>query len=301
MSDNTTAATPLAYAEGGDLLREGESFIADEKVEKGKPKVFTLPCGYLTNEAVHKEVSIREMILMDENVLNDPDYQKDNAAISELLARVIKRLGPIENNDTAGERSEFPQEPSMQMRSAVKLLYLGDIQYASLIMRMLSLGPEYHVQVTCPGCGKRRPHVVDLSTIKKKEMPHPENEIVEIELPSGTVVRAIHLRGAKAGSDLNRLRQEHPRDYSTAAIAHRLSEMKRPNSDIWEKIQGRAPDRLNRMTKLDVETLRERLNDETGGIDPSVEFTCKACDTEFTEDIDLLQNTFFFPSARKKG
>ena len=54
-------------------------------------------------------------------------------------------------------------------------LLLGDKNAVMVAARVLGYGAEYHVEIPCPACGHKQKEVVDLATLKNKDVEVVDN------------------------------------------------------------------------------------------------------------------------------
>lgn len=239
---------------------------------RGSLDYFELPCGYLDPETntVHKKVILREMTGEEEDLLASgklPFKQRMDA----LIGSCITKIGEIDNK--------------RRISALVPDLLLGDRTYLFFSIRRASLGDEFPFRERCPNCEVDSTYPFDLSQLKVTPMVTPEKRIFEAKLPSGKQVRFKCLCG----------RDEERRD----KFSKMLSELSLQIFLRIVDIDGKppSPTDVKMLSMRDRDHLRFEFATIDGGVETTIEMTCKMCGHDYSREIDPAQPGFFSPSA----
>jgi hypothetical protein len=254
-------------------VADNAKIISGLENAKSSQTLVELPCGYLDAEGVYKDVELREMTGNEEDLLASsaiPHHKK----ISALLSRCITRIGPYTDKG--------------KIASIVQDLLLGDRIFLLFAVRRLTLGDEYPFRARCDSCNKEGSYLVDLSDLTIQEMPDPSKRIFDVELPSGIVVRFRCLTGRDEEESNKRPDNE---NRASVQIFTRV-----------ELINGQVPSMasIKNLSSRDRDFLRAKMEEVDGGVDTALELQCQFCNAEWSEDIEIGQPGFFFPSRVKK-
>ena len=262
-------------AEGGPSLAGGRQVLSEEG--KSSATVLELPSGYLDETGnLHREIYLREMDGRDEDILSNQKISMQSR-MNKLTENCIISIGPFNKSD--------PRWPDI-----VLSLPVIDRLWIIMQIRILTVGPIFSAQVKCPDaeCGKYSQQNVDLNEFEVKGLVEPEKRSYSGTLPkSGKAYVCKIFTGADEGK-LSKVAQKNKEDLMSLAISSRLL-----------SLDGRPAPSLNELKSLSVldrQHLRNMFKKHEGEIDRSMECTCRFCDLEFTETIDLDTANFFFPS-----
>ncbi len=136
----------------------------EEKGQKPKETILTrgprLPLGIMHAGDLHTDLAVRKWRMKEERVLGElRDEHKDaNLAVyvSMVLATMCSRLGP----------HDFDKLSFDEKRLAVSQMFLGDVFYAYVWLRIKSLGPEFKINFTPNWSNKSLSIVADLNSVE---------------------------------------------------------------------------------------------------------------------------------------
>lgn len=231
---------------------------------------FELPCGYVDESGqVHRTARLREMRGHEEDMLASPKIPTTTKFLL-LLQSCIEAIGPYEGPE--------------QIRAIVPKLYLGDRLFLMFALRRVTLGDRLPYRAKCPECKQTHKYVVDLSLLDIKKMPHPEQRLFSVKLPSGCSVSFRNLTGVEE-LDASKVGDQDRASAMLGAKIVALNDMPPTLKDIKDLS---FKDRL---------VLRRMADMEDGGLDTDVQFICKnpTCGVEFTDSMDMTAD-FFYPS-----
>ena len=131
---------------------------------------------YPTNSPLHnlEEIEVRHLTAVDEDILTSRALLRSGKAIDTMLGNVIMNKS-VNVND----------------------LISGDKNAILTFLRITGYGPEYEVEIDCPGCNENLKHEFDLSKLTMRFLDvNPVNEgdnRFDFTLPSGINIEFKYL------------------------------------------------------------------------------------------------------------
>lgn len=260
------------------------------EVPKSSLGVFELPCGYLDEAGnLHTDVVVSEIKGKVEDILTDGSLSA-HKRINELLTRSVDRLGPYT------DRGKISQ--------AVLDLTVGDRVFLMFAIRRKSLGDDYPFKDSCPECGAERLYVVNLAELEIKKGADPKQRAFSVTLPSGKTAQFHPM----TGRDEDRLAAE-KKERVKGLKGEKARRVESENAMSYgilmrlDTLDGKVPtlEAVQDLGLADRNFLRDQFEANEGGLDTENEFLCPECETEFRRDVDVTQQSFFFPSATRKN
>ncbi len=253
-----------------------------------------LPIGIDTGGALVKDLAHRSWKTRDERELGKLKKPKMNMAqyVSTILAHLYTKVG---------SHDFTPEMDAMERRLKLGQMYMADIFYMYIWLRTQVISDKLKMNLTCPSpsCQFKFPFSGDLSTIDVYAVSRPEDLIWTYDLMDPLELRR---------KTVTKLRM------STARWASLESSVGDVNNDALGKIIGvrgsivglnEDPDliqitdtEMDEMSKRDLETLVDRVNNEFIGPRMVVEGKCPTCENEFAAPIDWRYESFFSISSR---
>ena len=257
------------------MSAQSEALLMNQMEEPKAPiGIFELPCGFLdTDGTLHTEVEVSEITGHEEDMMaarSIPHYKK----MGTLIARCVKRIGTITDR---GRISMITSD-----------LTIGDRAFLIFAIRRVTLGDLLPFDSTCPKCEKSAAYSISLADLDVKKMADPKKRIYDITLPSKKMVR-FHVMVGR--DEENLAKKDMPDDSLSAALLARL-----------EMLDGKPPTigDLKSMSARDRNHLRSTFEEVEGGVDVSIDMTCRLCGHEWESEVDPGQAGFFFPSVAQK-
>jgi hypothetical protein len=281
----TSGGDPSVSRDSAKLDTKAASFVERlATTPRASQGVYELPCGYLDQAGnLYTEVVLREISGNEEDLLANPQVPA-NKKINELLARCVVRLGPYTDRGIISQ--------------IVSDLTVGDRAYLIFAIRRISLGDDYPFKDVCPECEVESLFIVNLSELSAKPTPDPRKRSFEEVLPGSAKLAKFH---PMTGRDEDRL----------AKIDKGYSAKNKNNTDTLSLAILMRLDALDHATPtleavkslgiLDRNFLRSAFDDNEGGLNTEDTFECPHCEAQFTRDVDISQQGFFFPSAMRKS
>lgn len=254
---------------------------------------FTLPCGYVDAAGVvHKEIILREMTGLEEDILDDNDLVV-NERISKVLTACTEKVGNITDKKTI---EAAISDTLADIGNTGLPLTAQDRIAALLYLRRVTLGDTYRFERRCPRCGElSKGKLLDLRTIAITPVKDPKKRAVQVKLPRTGKSAVLKVLAAKGEEKVSLLKPTQ-KDLKTCAILARLQSLDdkvmEGTPDCIEVIKGLP--QADRAYLINVYQLIE------GNVDTDVQVVCKnaMCGIEYEFPLDLGQ--LFFSSQVKK-
>lgn len=245
-----------------------------------------LPCGYIDSDGVlHREMAVREMTGHEEDIIagKGPIVTR----LNHVITNCTKQFGDI------AERKDIAK--------AVSCLTAQDKMAVLIAIRRVSLGDFYDVTLNCPRdkCGESSHFTLDLSELEIIKMRDPMKRDREDELSTGRII-SWHIMSAEDEGWLTK-RQKKKEDILTLAMLARVDaidgeKLVRGDGSAKSKKQYEsALMALKNLTIRERSEIRELFRKEEGHVDTEVEFECPSCGYAWKAEMDITQNSFFFP------
>lgn len=238
--------------------------------------VFELPCGYLDPDSkeLYRDVKVREISGHEEDMLAS-NKVPGPLKLNNLLMACVERVGPYEG---------------ASLSKVIKKLPVGDRVFLLFAIRRVTLGDELPVREVCPSCSTKSLFMVDLGEeLTIKEMPSPMKRVYDDVLPrSGKEVR---FRVSTGEDEAAMAKASKRTDTLSQSILMRL-----------ELLNGEPPTLkgVKELSMADRNFLRKRFAEVEGGVETSIEFECTSCGHEWSKDLNVGAQGFFFPSETSK-
>jgi hypothetical protein len=224
------------------------------------------------------KIEMKYMTAKEEDILASQNLIKQGVVIDKLLQSLI--VTKINYND----------------------LLTIDKNAIFIAARILAYGPDYEVEITCPGCGAKSKHVVDLQSFGTKEidwtrftkgvtshkytLPASKKELTLKFLTHGDEKRIEE--AVKSYKKLSKLTGVDPE--LTTRLKHLIIAVE------GDENQNTINSFVDSMLSRDSLALRTHLKEVTPDLDTTFSFSCPNCDYE-QENMALPINVgFFWPS-----
>jgi hypothetical protein len=297
----------LKQAQGESVLDQSADYepITDAAPESG---IFHIIGGYLDEEGVnHNEVHVRSLSGEEEDFMGNRGIHVMDR-LQKLITVCTERIGTIT------EKNRIAQ--------AMHRLPVGSREDLIIAIRRTTHWKRhkdiYEMDVRCPisGCRKEWSYKVNLGTLDRFEMADPTKREFTVELlDSGDEVvwRVATLPQDRVFYTVGTSTDDEHLILSYGA-AMRLVSVNGENvrldigdvlADDKKKIRlsGRAHALLKRVRKYtsgDRDQLRESFQTNEPIVVRDLDFECHHCKDPFKGELDITQNTFFFPSATSR-
>lgn len=272
----------------------------NQKEEVKKPKVVLLkdlgpqlPLGVLCEDGSYdKTIEVKRWTAREELELGElREENKDSSMpkyITMVLASMCTRIGPW----------DFEKMKPVEKHLKISQMFAGDVLYLYCWLRYKSLGGELVMKLTCPNCDKDFDYNFDIENIEVKCGNMLEEFQWEYKLRDPFKIRDKKNSGFLMG----------PHRWNALETLGSVSspntgevKLKVIHSNIQHLLDSPevkiiSEKELLDLTKIDLETLITRIDNDRLGPDMSFETKCK-CRRKFTRSIKWEFDDFFGVSS----
>ena len=234
---------------------------------------------YPPNSPLHnlEEIEVRHLTAADEDILTSRALLRSGKAIDTMLSNVIMNKS-VNVND----------------------LISGDKNAILTFLRITGYGPEYEVEIDCPGCGENLKHEFDLSKLTMRFLDvNPaaagENRF-NFTLPSGIDIEFKLLNSAedqKIGDEQDKLKRttNSPLEKNvTTKYKHQITSVDGKDEQIF------INNFVDSMNLRDSRAFRTYLEEVEPDVNMEQEFKCRMCG--HTEEVEIPVTVgFFWPES----
>ena len=252
-----------------------------------------LPVGFLKDGELHRGFAFRRFTMKEERALEKMRKKKRRQSmgvlVTNVMAHMLTHLGPY----------DFEAMTEGQRRMVVNQMWMPDVMYAYIMLRIEALGAEVKFDVECSRCGHRWKFPADLSLTDVKVAEDPM-----------ALVRHYHLRDgieppSGAGDEIvHDVLLQPPLWQAMAALKNdgnmgdaKLFLMSSAMRQIGDGKIPPIPAVLETLTKFDLEHLQRAIDDLTPGPELVLDVPCPACDHMNKRNLDWSWDFFFTASS----
>jgi len=230
---------------------------------------------------------IRKLKVKEENLLADVKKMRSGVGLNDVLRSIWTAThdsGPYKLDD--GEPPDFNK------------VLMGDHFYATVYMRVASIGPEYAFKTQCTNQFCRQPFEweLDLTKLPVQKLSDESRKIFttdnrfEAVVPSTGTKVWFKLLLSDAQQRFNKARREQAHRMATMAMRMQLIEVEGVD-------KRKLNDWIDDLDTDDASALREAFDAAGCGIETTIEVECPSCDQIFEIELPLGGRDFF--SRRK--
>lgn len=251
-----------------------------------------LPLGIVdAAKTYHKGIAARVWKQGTERELGDlRDKNRDeNFAqhVSIILGTMLTKIG---NQDLEGKELEAKTVLVSQM-------YMADVLYAYIWLRVESLGHNLNVDIKCPSCKGEFPFSADLNTLEVTCVDALEEALWNYQLKHPIKIRGRECKAFRLGpTRWCSLENTGGSEFNTAqtkadVVRNSIHEVGY-DGENFEALPV-SESELDELSKFDFETLVHLVDKNSIGPDMSISDKCRLCSRPFTTSIDWGYESFF--------
>lgn len=252
-----------------------------------------LPIGFLKDGHLHREFTFRRWTMKEERALEK--MRKKNrrlsmgALVTRVLAYMLTSMGPY----------DFAALDDGQRRMIVNQMWMPDVMYTYIQLRINALGPEVKFDVECSECGHRWKFEADLTRTDVTVAENPEALVRAYRLHDG-------IEPPPGGGDdtVHNVLLQPPMWQAMAALKQdgnmgdvKLFLMSSSMRQIGDGKIPAIPDVLEGLTKFDLEHLQRTIDDLTPGPELNLEVPCPVCNHTNKRNLNWAWDFFFTASS----
>jgi hypothetical protein len=254
-----------------------------------------LPIGFPTPEGEPaRDINFRPWRMKEERELGAVRDKERNMNVAKfvgvVLGKMCVQLGP-HNFDTMKE---------IERRVIVGQMFMADVYQAYLWLRMVAMGSEIDIDVTCPFCRHGFLFKADLQTVEVHVPESMDDAKWEYELNDPFEVRGNKVERLTMGpARWNCLENVHSGEFNTGEAKSALIHGSIHAVPGFDNVML-SVNELDEMTKRDIEGLTGGIEEHRLGPDMSIEGNCPSCSREFVTALDWGFDGFFGTSSRSR-
>lgn len=254
-----------------------------------------LPLGVVgTDGLIHKDIACKPWRGREEREVSGfkSESQEKGDFVTRLISFMFTRIGP----------HDFESMKEAERKAVVATLYMGDVLYMYVWLRVQCLGKSLKMDLTCLRCNFEFPYDADLNTVVVRTADSLENAKWSYVLKS-----PFEIRGEMANSfDLAPTRWQTmetsiKKQYDAGDANGSGTKMDMIEGCI-KRVTGREDmvlisKEFDDMLKVDIERLATRIDKHEVGPDLSVKEKCPRCKRDFVTTLDWGYESFFGDSS----
>jgi hypothetical protein len=256
-----------------------------------------LPIGYKeATGGLARTFSFRRWTMKQERELGEVRAKLKNASLPEYVMAI---LGVMTTNIGSMDIQAMTEA---ERQLIFGQMFMPDVLYMYICLRLMALGNELDIALTCPKCGQDQTFQADVGSIDVRYVENPEDTVF-----THTLREPIKLRNR----EITQFKMGHSR--WGALIAGGITNLSEAKSTIIsgsiiginDEMTNVVDSELDDLCKKDIEDLVKKIDNAAVGPDMSVEGACSAlqkngkpCKAEFKSQIDWGYDSFFAGSSR---
>lgn len=276
-----------------------ESSLKKTTLQEQGPK---LPIGIYLGGKLHKGFSPKEKFDgRDEKKIQKWRRRHPNVSVGQLISHILaSRL------ETFGPHMDFAKKDYEERRVVLSQSHMADVLYSYFYLRFSVLGKKLSVRNTCPFCKKRNKVALDLGTLETTVVETWEECLVPVDLPDGVSLDTGESEGEgrKLFSrmvlsppkwyPIENLGEEEDGELESATLPSCVHEIPGTTLDILA-----GQEWVDRLTKLDLETLNGVQNNDFAQPELVLELSCRFCSGSWDFPLNWSYDHFFGSSSLK--
>lgn len=257
-----------------------------------------LPLGVIDSSGAYvKDLAVRPWRLKEERELGEIRDQNRDANVAQFVSMVLgtmcTRIGTHEL-----ETIKLPER-----RVIVSQMFMGDVFFAYIWLRIQALGPELKVDLTCPNCSSKFPFSADLETIEVTSAETLSDALWEYKLHHPFSLRSRQIERLQLGparwNGLEMMSNSGSLNTGAAkAGIIRASVHGIPDKDGKFTSTALGEYELDEMSKRDIEEISNQIDKHAIGANMAIEGKCTKCRYSFKMPIDWGYDGFFAVSGQ---
>ena len=278
-----------------DKLKQEDASILITTLEDLGPN---LPIGFANGNEFLKEFEFKTWKFKEEKQIGKIRENAKGLTVGEfvrhLMSVMLIRIGP---------HLDFQSLSDPEKTVILSQMYMPDMLYSYIWLRVHSLGPELPMKLKCPTCKYEFDYEVDLKTLEVKVLLEPKKLKKEINLKDGFQIhkelrKKLTIRPPlwSIMDDPQIARSDNPGERDAAMI--KGSVVGAEGLENGKPIAILDTD-LDEMSKFDIVTTVAAIED-TPGPNMVLEADCPKCKTKFFQMIEWFYDSFFTISSQSQ-
>lgn len=258
------------------------------------------PIGFVAGDELIKEFSAKPWRLKEERQIGKIRDQAKGLTVGEfvrhMMGVMLTKVGP---------HIDFQSLPDPEKSIILNQMYMPDLLYAYIWLRVNALGPDVPMSLTCPLCKTDFDFEADLKTLEVRVLLKSAKLKKEVKLEDGGFKIHGEMRGKvtvrpplwSVMDDPQMAGSDNPADRDAAMIKGSVV-----GADGLDESQPIAilDDDLDEISKRDLLTLTGAIEDSPGP-NMLLEANCPKCKRRFFQMIEWFYDSFFTLSSQSQN
>lgn len=258
-----------------------------------------MPLGIPITDGYARDIVVRPWRMKEERELGAlRDANRDNNMaqyVGMVLSTLCSKMG----------HHNFDDMKMAEKQLVVGQMFMGDVFFVYIWLRIQTLGNELKLKLTCPTCGKKFDYMADLGTVEVTiaddvntckwdyTLKHP------FKLRNKDVSKLILGPARWNGMEMMNVSGQNMGEAKNGIIQGSICAIPDWKDDKGEpQAIALGPDELDELSKFDLERLTTLIDEHALGPSMAVEDKCGSCHKSFTLPIDWSYDSFFGDSSR---
>lgn len=208
--------------------------------------------------------------------------------MSHVLAQMCDRIGPHEFDDRMKTEERVVR---------IGQMFMGDVFYAYVSLRVAVMGPELKMNVKCGSCGKEFKFDADLNTTEVVTVENEEDLRWKYDLRDPIKIRGKTVKTFTICTprwfSISQLQEDDEQIMKIATVRSSIVGINEEKEDVML-----TDPEIDELSKFDLEGIACRLDDNFVGPDMTIEGACPRCGASFSRPINWMYDDFFASSSR---
>lgn len=247
-----------------------------------------LPIGILTGGNLDRDLAGKDWRLKEEKELGLALEKVEASRMGQYVSTVISVLC------TQIGKHDFLKMKDPERRISVNTMWIPDVLYTYLWLRIRTMGNMLQMETQCTFCGNKSSFGADLNTVDISSVETMEDTYWRYNLESPILIRGNTITGFIMG----------PARWSAIdSLGNRVRNMGAMKEALikgsihWfigsDDFFPIGPNELDELKKRDIEDITRQLDKNALGPDMSIEEECVACGKVFRTSLDWRNQSFF--------
>ena len=247
-----------------------------------------LPIGIPIGETLERSLVGKDWRLKEEKELGQALEKVEASRMGQYVSTVLSILCTQIGNH------EFLKMKDGERRFVVNQMWIPDVLYTYLWLRIQTMGNMLQMETQCIHCGNKSSFGADLNTVEISTVESMAKAYWKYELESPIQVRGKQITGFVMGP---------ARWTAIDSLGSRVRNMGAMKDSLikgsvhWllgsDDFFPFGPNELDELRKRDIEDITERLDKNSLGPDMSIDEECEVCGKSFRTSLDWRAKGFF--------
>ena len=255
----------------------------------------TLPIGTLKENVLMRDLDSRPFTMKQERALGAIRDKQRQINVAKFVSVVLSHLC------TKVGHYDFAAMKESERLLSVSQMFMSDVYYAYVWLRMQAVGSEITMDLTCPNCQNEFVYVGDLNTVEVRVPSESVESLTwEYQLRDPFELRNKKVEGFKLGiARWGSLEPVATGAFNTGEAKAALIRGSVQEIFGWDAV-ALGSDELDDMSKFDLEGIANTIEANRFGPDMAIETNCPKCNHSMASMLDWGYDSFFSISSKSR-